>query len=115
MAATDQHYRSQKLLDIIFGVSCGALLLSTIWMFAQDFNRDYKEVQRKFRDVEAGLAEHDMIEKMPDAPVVVAKREALSKARARLASKKASLADEERTIIARRERADQDYRDQKAE
>ena len=42
MAATDQHYRNQKTLDVIFSVSCGALLLSTLWMFWQDYSREFK-------------------------------------------------------------------------
>ena len=52
MAATDQTYRNQKTLDVVFGVSCLLMLLSTMWMFVQDYDREYKPIQRKFRDVE---------------------------------------------------------------
>ena len=55
MAATDQHYRNQKTLDIVFAVSCVLMLISTIWMLVQDYNREYKAIQREFRDVEATL------------------------------------------------------------
>ena len=46
MAATDQTYRSQRMLDIVFGVSCLLMLLSVVWMFAQDYYRDFKVEQR---------------------------------------------------------------------
>ena len=81
MAATDQHYRSQKTLDIVFGVSCAAMLLSTLWMFWQDYSKEYKNVQRTFRDVEATIAERDMIDKIPDASTVKIKRDALRASR----------------------------------
>ena len=70
MAATAEPYRSQKTLDIVFAASCAAMMLSTIWMFVADYQRDYKDVQRKFRDVEATLAERDMLDKLPDPEVV---------------------------------------------
>jgi mono/diheme cytochrome c family protein len=66
MAATDQTYRRQRMLDIVFGVSCVLMLVSVVWMFAQDYNRDFKKVQRDFRDVEEALTERTMLEKMPD-------------------------------------------------
>ncbi len=81
MAATDQHYRSQRTLDIVFGVSCAAMLLSTIWMLVQDFNREFKAVQRKFRDVEATLAERDAVDKLPDPDAAEDARKALLRAR----------------------------------
>src|SRR5690349_7197132 len=84
MAATDQHYRHQKTLDIVFGVSCAALLLTTLWMFAQDYRREYKRAQSTFRDVEASMAERDMVEKMPSREEVDEKRDALAMARAEL-------------------------------
>lgn len=66
MAATDQIYRSQRLLDIVFGVSCLLMLLSVVWMFAQDYYRDFKVEQRQFRDVETALAERAMLNLLPD-------------------------------------------------
>ena len=61
MAATDQPYRNQKTLDIVFGVSCVLLLVSTGWMFCDDHNRPYKPIQRKFRDVEEELPSRSMM------------------------------------------------------
>src|SRR6266851_848277 len=66
MAATDQTYRNQKTLDIVFAVSCVLMLISIIWMFAQDYNREFKQVQRKFRDVDEALTERQLLEKLPD-------------------------------------------------
>ena len=45
MAATDQTYRDQKILDVVFGVSCALMLITTGWMFWQDYNRDWKAGQ----------------------------------------------------------------------
>ncbi len=65
MAATDKPYRNQYHLDVIFGVSCIVLLLTTAWMFIDDHYRAYKPVQRKFRDVEEALYVQQMAEKYP--------------------------------------------------
>lgn len=65
MAATDQHYRNQKTLDILFGVTCILMLLSIIGMFAQDFLREFKVEQRVFRDVETAMAERDLLNALP--------------------------------------------------
>jgi mono/diheme cytochrome c family protein len=84
MAASDKPYRSQSVLDIVFGVSCGLMLLTTVWMFWADYNRDFKGVQRTFRDVEAALAEREAVDRLPKAETVKEKRLALRDARKRL-------------------------------
>src|SRR5579871_699730 len=66
MAATDQTYRKQKTLDIVFAVSCVLMLISIIWMFAQDYNRAFKKIQAKFRDVDEALTERQLVEKLPN-------------------------------------------------
>lgn len=131
MAATDQHYRSQKTLDVVFGLSCAAMLLTTLWMFWQDYSRDWKDQQRKFRDVEAAIAEREMIDKMPDASLVIEKRESLKHAREALKSQyetvkyeykddekqspvELTIQDREKQLNARREGADARYREIKA-
>ncbi len=53
MPATEQTWRDSKLLHVIFGVSGVAMLVMTIWMLAADHNREWKPVQRKFREIEA--------------------------------------------------------------
>ena len=66
-AATDQTYRNQKALDYVFAASCVALLLTTVWMFVQDYFREFKSVQRDFRDVEEAMAQRGVLENAPDA------------------------------------------------
>jgi mono/diheme cytochrome c family protein len=84
MAATDKNYRNQKTLDIVFAVSCVLMLFSIIWMFEQDYNREFKHEQRVFRDVEDAQAARAMLEKIPDAAAVKQADEEATKARAAL-------------------------------
>src|SRR5260370_21574471 len=84
MAATDKTYREQRVLDIVFAVSCVLMLFSIVWMFVQDYNREFKHEQRTFRDVEEAQAERAMLEKVPDADAVRQADEGLTKARAAL-------------------------------
>jgi mono/diheme cytochrome c family protein len=65
MAATDRNYRNQKILDIVFAVTCLLMFFSIMWMLYDDFNRPFKQVQRKFRDVETGIFESAMLDKLP--------------------------------------------------
>lgn len=67
MAASDQHFRNQKLLDIVFGVTCILMLLSIMGMLVQDFFREFKVEQRVFRDVEFAVAERAMLDALPHA------------------------------------------------
>lgn len=115
MAATDKPYRNPRTLDIVFAVSCVAMLLTTVWMLVQDYHRDFKAVQRSFRDIEATLAEREMIAKMPAADVVSERRRALKSARQQLEEAKAEVAPVERALIARREKADDHFRSIKAD
>ena len=48
MAATDKTYRDQYHLDIVFALSSILMLVSLVWMFMQDYYREYKEEQRGF-------------------------------------------------------------------
>src|SRR5262245_55176507 len=66
MAATDQTYRNQKRLDIVFAISCVAMLIAVVIMFSQDFYREFKVEQRHFRDVEAAMAQRTMLRQLPD-------------------------------------------------
>jgi cbb3-type cytochrome oxidase cytochrome c subunit len=65
MAASDQTYRSQKTLDVVFAVSGILMLLSLVWMFAADYFREFKTEQRRFRDVEAAMGERDLLTALP--------------------------------------------------
>ena len=66
MAATDQTYRNQRILDIVFAVSCVLMLVSIIGMFAQDYNREWKTEQRRFQDVEVALSDRAALRALPD-------------------------------------------------
>ncbi len=72
MAATDKPYRKQKTLDVVFAVSCLLMLLSVLWMLVADYNREFKAVQRSFRDVESVLNERQMLAQLPDPADVAA-------------------------------------------
>jgi mono/diheme cytochrome c family protein len=91
MAATDQHYRKQKTLDIVFAVSSILMLVSIFWMLYQDYSREFKDVQRKFRDVEDEVFLRAMAEKLPDSDRI----KAIDKAEADLADAKKEM-DKER-------------------
>ena len=57
MAASDKPFHNQRTLDIVFAVSNILMLLSVVWMFVQDYNREFKVEQRTFRDVEVAIAQ----------------------------------------------------------
>src|SRR5436305_427650 len=52
MAASDAFYRDQKMLHRVFAATSVAMLVTVVWMFADDFRRPYKQDQRTFRTVE---------------------------------------------------------------
>ncbi len=66
MAASDIFYREQKTLNVAFAVSCVAMLVSVIWMFADDFSRPYKRDQKVFRTVEEELSKRTALALAPD-------------------------------------------------
>jgi mono/diheme cytochrome c family protein len=115
MAATDQTYRNQRALDIVFAVSCLLMLVSVVWMFAADYNRDWKVVQREFRDVETALSERLMLEKLPEAEEVNEKLKAVADARQDYRKALDQVRGEEARLSAKRDRADSDYREVKAD
>jgi cytochrome c2 len=53
MPATEQTWRNLKLMHVVFGITGLALLGATIWMFAADHDREWKDYQRTFQNVEA--------------------------------------------------------------
>jgi mono/diheme cytochrome c family protein len=114
MAATEQFYRKQKTLDMVFGLSCIAMLVTALWMFADDYNREYKGEQREFRNVEEAVNEHSMLDKMPTTAEMEQRRQALRFAREDLKLAKAPLAATEKELNAERDRNDTTYRTIKA-
>src|ERR1700730_5793648 len=84
MAATDQNYRNQYGLDIVFAVSSILMLVSVLWMFVQDYNREFKHEQRSFRDVETALAQRAALEQIPSAAKFETAEKEIDQARAEL-------------------------------
>src|SRR4051794_37950145 len=114
MAATDKPFRDQRALDIVFAASCALMLLSVVWMFADDYYREYKPVQRKFRDVETALNERQMIQDLPHPEVVAFKEQAVKDARDKLDQKKKELAPKENALLAQRDKNNMRYQGVKA-
>ena len=52
MPATEETYRRQPTLHVVFAVSSIAMLLTTVWMIMADHLRPWKTVQREFHEVE---------------------------------------------------------------
>src|SRR5215472_7228628 len=52
MPANEQTWRDQKLMHVVFGISSIIMLVTTIWMMADDHNRPWKEYQRDFRNLD---------------------------------------------------------------
>jgi mono/diheme cytochrome c family protein len=55
MPATEQTWRSSKLLHTVFGVSSLAMLLATVWMLVYDHNRPWKPYMEAMRTAEVNL------------------------------------------------------------
>ena len=52
MPASEETYRRQPTLHLVFAISSIAMLLSTVWMVMADHLRPWKQVQREFQLVE---------------------------------------------------------------
>src|ERR1700722_2588976 len=52
MPATEETYRRQPTLHLVFAISSIAMLLATVWMVMADHLRPWKQVQRQFQYVE---------------------------------------------------------------
>ena len=52
MPATEETYRPQPILHIVFAISSIAMLLATVWMVVADHYRPWKQVQREFQTIE---------------------------------------------------------------
>lgn len=78
--ASEQTWYNQKLLHVVFGLASLVMLIATIWMFAKDHTREWKDYQKTQRKVdqfylqgrisEARTAEH--VEKITQATTELA-------------------------------------------
>jgi cbb3-type cytochrome oxidase cytochrome c subunit len=66
MPASEETYRRQPTLHLIFAISSIAMLLSTVWMVMADHMRPWKEVQRDFQSVERDKLEAAEKEKLEE-------------------------------------------------
>ena len=66
MPATEETYRSQPTLHLVFAISSIAMLLATIWMVMADHLRPWKQVQRQFQEVERGKLKAAEAEKLAE-------------------------------------------------
>ncbi len=57
MPATEQTWRNQRVMHIIFGVSALVMMISTLWMLAKDHNREWKRWQLADRKKEARMVQ----------------------------------------------------------
>lgn len=96
MAASDKTYRKQSVLHVVFAATSLAMLVVTVWMFWDDYNRPFKKEQRVFRDVEEQVSRRSALESAPDGETLtkaVAAEKDLARARTihRIAKEKAEV------------------------
>ncbi len=115
MAATDKHYHNQRTLDIIFAASCILMLVCTIWMLVADYNREFKSVQRNFRDVESVLNERQMINQLPNPDEVKSLQNAVVEKRKAVEVAKEKVLPEEQRLTAERDQRTDAYQSIKAD
>jgi cbb3-type cytochrome oxidase cytochrome c subunit len=66
MPATEETYRPQPILHLIFAISSVAMLLATVWMVMADHLRPWKQVQREFQSVEREKLEATLKQKQEE-------------------------------------------------
>lgn len=77
MPTTETTWRDQTLLHVVFGVSSIVLLLSTIWMFAADHQREWKHYQKNHRRIATKLTQFSQLQFKTDE--AARERESLEK------------------------------------
>jgi mono/diheme cytochrome c family protein len=117
MAASDQTFRNQKALHLVFAISSIAMLATTVWMFWDDYNRPFKKEQRVFREVEEELAKRAILSAAPNEQ----QRKAMLDAEKEVAHSRAVLKDvraqadsEVRSLSVEQVRAEKKFADAKA-
>lgn len=53
--ATEQTWRNQKILHVVFGASAVVMMIATLWLIAKDHNREWKDWQLQDRKKEARM------------------------------------------------------------
>ena len=75
MPATEQTWRNQKRLHFVFAISGVLLLATTIWMFSQDHDRQWKGFQKAARATDLRLTDWRKLQEQTDE--YVGKKESL--------------------------------------
>jgi cytochrome c2 len=57
MPATEQTWRNQRTLHVVFGASAVVMAIATIWMMSADHNREWKDWQLKDRRKDAWMTQ----------------------------------------------------------
>src|SRR5439155_7107524 len=115
MAATDKPYRDQRFLDMVFALSCLAMLAALVWMFVQDYNGEWKTEQRVYYDVKAEMAMRQALDQMPEpAEVEAAETQVVAARQERDEDKIAELKREINAIQPKKEKADATFQNVKA-
>lgn len=117
MAATDQFYRKQRTLDVVFGVSSVLMLVSLILMFYQDQKKEWKDDQRLGYDVEEAMAQRAVIAALPERARIEATEKAVLEAQDALKARKSeidALEADLRGLLAKKVRAENDFQETKA-
>ena len=71
MPASEETYRSQPILHLVFAISSIAMLLATVWMVMDDHLRPWKQVQREFQQVERDKLDATLKEKHGKLDILV--------------------------------------------
>src|SRR5580704_8661545 len=66
MPASEETFRRQPTLHLVFAISSIAMLLSTVWMVMADHLRPWKQVQRDFQQVERKKLEKTKEDKLKE-------------------------------------------------
>ena len=57
MPATEQTWRNQKVMHVVFGASALVMTIATLWLLAKDHNREWKDWQLKARSKDAWVVQ----------------------------------------------------------
>ena len=91
------------------------MLVSTVWMFVEDYNREFKTVQRNFRDVESVLNERQMLARLPDPAEVEKLQEEVAARRQAVDEARKQVRPEEQRLTAKHDERTATFRSIKAD
>ena len=123
MPATEETFRRQPTLHLVFSISSIAMLLVTIWMVMADHLRPWKEVQREFQLIERAKLKASDKEKQEELNTkyksqldsIAEKVEAANKSAEEHAAQLRKVENELSTLDGTKERLDMERRFKKTE